>query len=140
MGACRAPAGENYANKPEDYVTIEKLIRSEGLDRRLTWKEVLMRIFGLIDRFKTRDELLDEEFQKFVAIHKPEPENIVRIRNYMHAYLTDAEVRRIIDAGNYAELASNPKLSLNDLLALDQWLRLVPAYIKEYISINTYLP
>ena len=131
---------ENYANKPEDYVTIEKLIRSEGLDRRLTWKEVLMRIFGLIDRFKTRDELLDEEFQKFVAIHKPEPENIVRIRNYMHAYLTDAEVRRIIDAGNYAELASNPKLSLNDLLALDQWLRLVPAYIKEYISINTYLP
>jgi len=64
----------------------------------------------------------------------------VRIRNYMHAYLTDAEVRRIIDAGNYAELASNPKLSLNDLLALDQWLRLVPAYIKEYISINTYLP
>ncbi|HOQ70120.1 MAG TPA: DEAD/DEAH box helicase family protein [Anaerolineaceae bacterium] len=131
---------ENYADKPEDYVTIEKLIRSEGLDRRLTWKEVLMRIFGLIDRFKTRDELLDEEFQKFVAIHKPEPENIVRIRNYMHAYLTDAEVRRIIDAGNYAELASNPKLSLNDLLALDQWLRLVPAYIKEYISINTYLP
>ena len=131
---------ENYANKPEDYVTIEKLIRSEGLDRRLTWKEVLMRIFGVIDHFKTRDELLEEEFQKFVAINKPEPENAVRIKNYMIAYLTDAEVRRIIDAGNYAELASNPKLSLNDLLALDDWLRLVPDYIKDYVSINTYLP
>jgi type I restriction enzyme R subunit len=130
---------ENYADKPEDYVTIEKLIKSEGLDRRLTWKEVLMRIFGMIDHFKTRDELLEEEFQKFVAINKPEPENAVRIKNYMIAYLTDAEVRKIIDSGNYAELASNPKLSLNDLLALDKWLRLVPAYIKDYIPINTYL-
>jgi type I restriction enzyme R subunit len=131
---------ENYADKPEDYVTIDKLIKSEGLDRRLTWKEVLMRIFGMIDRFKTRAELLDEEFQKFVSIHKPEPENVVRIKNYMIAYLTDAEVRQIIDSRNYADLADNPKLSLNDLLALDQWLRLVPDYIKEYIPINTYLP
>jgi len=130
---------ENYANKPEDYVTIEKLIKSEKLDRRLTWKEVLMRIFGMIDRFKTRDELLDEEFQKFVVVNKPEPENAVRIKNYMIAYLTDPEVRQIIDKGNYAELASNPKLSLNDLLALDQWLKLVPAYVKDYVPINTYL-
>jgi len=37
---------DRYANKPEDYVTIDKLIKSEGLDRRLTWKEVLMRILG----------------------------------------------------------------------------------------------
>jgi len=131
---------ENYADKPEDYVTIEKLIKSEGLDRRLTWKEVLMRIFGIIDRFKTRDELLEEEFQKFVAINKPEPENAVGIRNYMITYLTDAEVRKIIDSGNFADLASNPKLSLDDLLALDQWLKRVPAYIKDYVSINTYLP
>ena len=130
---------ENYADKPEDYVTIDKLIKSEGLDRRLTWKEVLMRIFGMIDRFKTRDELLEEEFQKFVAIHKPEPENAMRIRNYMIAYLTDAEVRRIIDSQQFAELADNPKLTLNDLLALDKWLRLVPAYIKDYVPINTYL-
>jgi len=115
------------------------LIKSEGLDRRLSWKEVLMRIFGMIDRFKTREELLEEEFQKFVAINKPEPENAVRIKNYMIAYLTDAQVRQIIDSGNYAELASNPKLSLNDLLALDKWLRLVPAYVKDYVPLNTYL-
>jgi type I restriction enzyme R subunit len=130
---------DNYANRPEDYVTIEKLIQSEGLDRRLTWKEVLMRIFGLIDRFKTRDELLDEEFQKFVAINKPEPEQALVIKNFMHAYLTDDEIRQIIDAGNYPALANNPKLSLNDLLALGEWLKRVPAYIKDYISINTYL-
>ena len=74
-----------------------------------------------------------------MAINKPESENTVRIRNYMIAYLTDPEVRKIIDEGNYAELASNPKLSLNDLLALDKWLKLVPDYVKDYVPINTYL-
>jgi len=131
---------DNYANKPEDYVTIEKLIKSEGLDRRLSWKEVLMRIFGMIDHIKTRDELLEEEFQKFVVINKPEPEQAMRIKNYLQAYLTDGEIRHIIDSRDYARLASNPKLSLNDLLALGKWRDQVPAYVKDYIALNTYSP
>jgi len=32
---------ERYENKPEEFITLEKLMRSENLDRRLTWKEVL---------------------------------------------------------------------------------------------------
>jgi type I restriction enzyme R subunit len=130
---------ENYANKPEDYVTIEKLIKSEGLDRRLSWKEVLMRIFGMIDHFKTRDELLEEEFQKFVAISKPEPAQAIPIKNFLLAYLTDARIREVIDSGNFAALASNPKLTLDDLRGLGEWVRLVPAYVKDYIPLNTYL-
>jgi len=130
---------DNYANKPEDYVTIEKLIKTEGLDRRLSWKEVLMRIFGIIDHFKTRDELLEEEFQKFVAVNKPEPEQAMPIRNFLQAYLTDAEIRQVIDTGNYAALASNPKLTLDDLRGLGKWLQLIPDYVKDYIPINTYL-
>ena len=132
---------DHYANKPEDYVTIEKLMKSEGLDRRLSWKEVLMRIFGQIDHFKTRDELLEEEFQKFVTINKPQPEKAMKIKNYLIAYLTDGEVRQIIDTGRYASLADNPKLSLDDLQSIGkQWIKAVPAYVRDYIPLNTYLP
>lgn len=132
---------DHYANKPEDYVTIEKLMKSEGLDRRLSWKEVLMRIFGQIDHFKTRDELLEEEFQKFVAINKPQPEKAMKIKNYLITYLTDGDVRQIIDTGRYASLADNPKLSLADLQSIGkQWIKAVPAYVKDYIPLNTYLP
>ena len=74
-----------------------------------------MRIFGMIDQFKTRDELLEEEFQKFVAINKPEPEYAVMLKNYLQAYITDAEIRKIIDSGEFAQLANNPKLTLDDL-------------------------
>ena len=132
---------ERYADKPEEFVTIEKLMRAENLDRRLTWKEVLMRIFGQIERFKTRDELLEEEFRKFVAINKPEAEQVLRLKNFLHAYLTDAEIRAIIDRKSYSDLAGNPKLSLADLQALGRkWIEGVPAYIKDYISLNTYTP
>jgi type I restriction enzyme R subunit len=131
---------DNYANRPEDYVTLEKLMKNEKVDRRLNWKEVLMRIFGLIDHFKTRDELLEEEFQKFVLVNKPEPENAVLIRNYLHAYITDAHIRQIIDSGNFPALADNPKLSLNDLKTLGKWRNLVPAYVKDYVPLNTYMP
>lgn len=131
---------DHYANKPEEYVTIEKLMKSEGLDRRLSWKEVLMRVFGQIDHFKTRDELLEEEFQKFVAINKPQPEKAMQIKNYLFAYLTDGAVREIIDSGKYPRLADNPKLSLDDLQAIGkQWIKAVPAYVKDYIPLNTYL-
>lgn len=131
---------DRYANKPEDYVTIDKLIQSEGLDRRLTWKEVLMRIFGMIDHFKSRDELLEEEFQKFVAIHKPAPEEIVPLRNYLIAYLTDPEIRKIINNGNFALLASNPKLSLEDLHKIKKrWIKEVPSYVNDYILVNPFI-
>ena len=131
---------DNYADKPEEYVTLEKLMRSEDLDRRLTWKEVLMRIFGLIDGFKNRDQLLTEEFQKFVVINKPAPEDTRRLQDFFTAYVTDESIRQIIDSGQYAQLADNPKLSLNDLQALRGWLKVVPAYVKDYIVLNTYLP
>ena len=130
---------DNYANKPEDYVTIEKLMKTENVDRRLSWKEVLMRIFGLIDGFKTRDQLLEEEFQKFVAVNKPEPENILLIKRFLNVYITDAEVRAIIDSGQFARLADNPKLSMADLKALKRWRERVPAYVKDYVVLNTYM-
>ena len=100
-----------------------------------------MRIFGQIDHFKSRDELLEEEFQKLVSINKPQPEKAMKIKNYLIAYLTDGDVRQIIDTGKYASLADNPKLSLADLQSIGkQWIKAVPAYVKDYIPLNTYLP
>lgn len=130
---------ERYENKPEDFVTLEKLMRNERMDRRLTWKEVLQRAFGLIDVFKPKDALLEEEFQKFVAIHKPENKYVLLVKNYLKAYITDDEIRKIVSSGEFARLATNPKLSLADYKALNGWREIVPEYVKDYVTINTYL-
>jgi len=130
---------ERYENKPEEFITLEKLMRAEHMDRRLTWKEVLQRAFGLIDGFKPKDALLEEEFQKFVAIHKPENEYVLLVKNYLKAYITDDEIRKIVSSGEFARLATNPKLSLADYKALNGWRQIVPEYVKDYVTINTYL-
>lgn len=129
---------ERYENKPEDFVTLDKLMRAENLDRRLTWVEVLQRIFGLIDSFKRKNDLLEEEYQKFVAIHKPDHRYALLIKNFLNAYITDSEIREIVKTGQFARLANNPKLTLAEFKALNGWRDVVPAYVNDYVPLNTY--
>ena len=85
-------------DRPEEYYTLDKLRKAAAVDRRLTLREILEKVFGLIPRFKSRDELLEEEFAKFVADHKPrEARSIPAIRTYFKAYVTNGYVRDIIE-------------------------------------------
>ena len=90
-------------DKPEEYYTLDKLRKAAAVDRRLTLREILEKIFDLIPNFKSKDELLEEEFAKFVADYKPdEAEAIPAMKNYFKAYITSDQVRIIIEnKGNY---------------------------------------
>ena len=127
-------------DKPEDYYTLDKLRKAASVDRRLTLREILERVFDLIPRFKSKDELLEEEFAKFVADHKPDKAGaIVPIKNYFKAYATDGYLRDIIDKRQFARLATNPAFSTTDFRAVPPKYRdLVPEYIKDYVSLNQF--
>ena len=127
-----------YENKPELFITLDKLKHSENLDRKLTWREVLEKIFGHIDKFKQKDELLNEEFDKFVSIYKPDNKHIIPIKNFMKAYITDAEIRDIVDSKEYSRFADNPKVNMADFRALNGWRDKIPQYVNDYIQLNTY--
>ncbi|HEX7608798.1 MAG TPA: DEAD/DEAH box helicase family protein, partial [Candidatus Cryosericum sp.] len=127
-------------DKPEEYYTLDKLRKAAAVDRRLTLREILEKIFGLIPRFKSKDELLEEEFAKFVADIKPdEAEAIPAIKTYFKAYLTSDQVRHIIESGSYTDLATNPYFSARDFRAVPAKYRaLIPNYIKDYVSLNQF--
>ena len=127
-------------DKPEDYYTLEKLRKAAAVDRRVTLREILEKVFDLIPRFKSKDELLEEEFAKFVADHKPDrAATIIPIKNYFKAYATDGYLRDIIDKRQFARLATNPAFSAADYRAVPQKYRdLVPEYIKDYVSLNQF--
>ena len=70
-------------DKPEEYYTLDKLVKSANLDRQLSLREILEKVFGLIPGFKSKDDLLEEEFSKFVADRKPDvPEAMPALKNY----------------------------------------------------------
>ncbi|MBK7766184.1 MAG: DEAD/DEAH box helicase family protein [Sulfuritalea sp.] len=129
-------------DKPEEYYTLDKLRKAAAVDRRLTLREILEKIFGLIPRFKSKDELLEEEFSKFVADRVPEqPSAIPAIKTYFKAYVTSNRVRDIIDSRQFTDLATNPYFTTHDFRAVPQPYRtLVPEYVKDYVALNQFAP
>ncbi|HSV72660.1 MAG TPA: DEAD/DEAH box helicase family protein [Chthonomonadales bacterium] len=129
-------------DKPEDFFTLERLRKAAGVDRRITLREIIEKVFGLIPRFKSKDEVLEEEFAKFVAGHVPEPPSAIpAIKHYFKAYVTSGQVRDIIDQRQYTDLATNPVLSTRDFRTVPERFRtLVPEYVKDYIPLNQFAP
>ena len=127
-------------DKPEEYYSLDKLRKAAAVDRRITLREILEKIFGLIPRFKSKDELLEEEFAKFVADHVPEsPSTIPAIKHYFKAYVTSGRVRDIIDHRQFTDLATNPMFSTKDFRAVPEKFRaIVPEYVKDYVSLNQF--
>jgi type I restriction enzyme R subunit len=123
-----------YINKPEEFYTAEKLGKALQVDRKITMQEILEHI--LFDsRIKLKDELLEDEFDKFMSIYKPVNADIVALKYFFKAYLIDAVVKQIIDSQDYTSLYHNPTLNMEDFLKVDEHMRsVIPEYINMYVK------
>ncbi|MFC2018728.1 DEAD/DEAH box helicase family protein [Chloroflexota bacterium] len=128
-------------DQPEEYYTLDKLRKAAAVDRRLTLREILEKIFGLIPSFKSKDELLDEEFAKLVADTKPEEAGAIpAIKTFFKAYITSDQIRQTIENGHFTDLATNPVFSTSDFRAVPRrYRRLIPEYVKDYVSLNQFV-
>ncbi|KKS55877.1 MAG: Type III restriction protein res subunit [Candidatus Magasanikbacteria bacterium GW2011_GWA2_42_32] len=125
--------------KPEDYFNMEKLRKAIKADRRITLKEFIEKIFGGITKFKAKDELLEEEFEKFVAIYKPTNENILSIKNFLKCYVADQEFRTIVENNQIQRLYTYPSFSAEEFNELGKYKKIVPEYVKDYVSLNSFM-
>lgn len=131
-------------DKPEEYFNLDKLRHAAGVDRRLSLREILEKVFGLISGFKSKDELLEDEFDKLLLDLSPEElaqhaDAIVTLKNYFKAYATDSRLRDIIEHKRFTELNVNPSFSMADFKAVPrEWRDRIPDYIKDYLSLNQF--
>ncbi len=129
---------KNILNKPEEYFTLEKLRSSIQIDRRVSMREIIEKIFGIIPYFKTKNELLDEEFDKFDSRYLPKEEYFNYAKTVFKAYILDAEFRTIIDNKNFALLNVSPYGEAFKKLPPD--LRnAIPEYIKDFVPLNKFV-
>ena len=126
--------------KPHEYYNLGKLRKAAAVDRRLTLREILEKIFGLIPRFKSKDELLEEEFAKFVADYKPEEAAAIpAMKHFFKAYVMSDQVRHIIDSRELTKLATNSLFTTPDFKAVPgKYREIIPEYIKDYVSLNQF--
>lgn len=127
-------------DKPSEYFTLEKLRKAARVDRKLTIREVIEKIFGIIPDFKSKDKLLDEEFDKFVSIYPVEEDkNVSALRYFFKAYIVDQDVRRIISESDFQSLHTHPVLTMDQYKAVDtEYRTLVPTYVKDYVDLKVF--
>lgn len=87
---------ETYLEKPVDYFTWDKLRRATGVDRRVTVREMLDKIFGAIPWFKSKKELVNDEFDSYMLTCGVPAGDYYEVRRFFETYLTDKDVRRAI--------------------------------------------
>lgn len=129
---------QNIFDKPEDYFNLDKLRNAAKVDRRLSLREIIEKIFGFIPYFKTKDELLNDEFEKFDSRYLPDERYFNLAKNYFKSYITDTEFRNIIENKKYPLLNTNPNGDVFRNLP-PELRKQIPDYIKDNISLNQFM-
>jgi type I restriction enzyme, R subunit len=130
---------DNIFNKPEDYFDLEKLRKSLDLDWRMPFRQMLEFIFGQTKGIKKKNDVLDEEFNKFISIHRPDSQYVQLAKRFFKAYVTDDQIRAIINKKEYAKLATSTVLSIQDVKQLNGWRDVIPEYVKDYVPLNNFM-
>lgn len=128
---------DKYEDKPQLFLNLEKIRKSENLDRRISWREFLERAFGLIDVFKSKDEKLEEECEKFISIYKPESKYIPHIKNYLKAYVSNEHFRNEINNKRFPREYAG--FTMAEYKELNGFRETVPEYVKDYVPVNVYM-
>lgn len=130
-------------DKPNDYINLDKIKRSLSIDRRISVREVLEYIFGMIPNIKMKNELLEDEFERFIDDNKSrfeEDVDIAAMRYYFKAYICDPKVRDVIDNKQYGELNVLSSFTMADFKAVTNgWKQWIPDYIKNYVPLNRFM-
>ncbi len=127
-------------DKPEEYFNMEKLRKAAKIDRKVSIREFVEKIFGIIPRFKSKDELLDEEFDKFISIYPPgEDVNLRALKYFFKAYIVDQDVRKIISAKDFQALQTHPTLTISQFKEVaPEYRQVIPDYVKDYVKIEQF--
>ncbi|MBY0426680.1 MAG: hypothetical protein K2Q22_13655, partial [Cytophagales bacterium] len=127
-------------DKPEEYFNLEKLRKSAKIDRKISIREMVEKVFGIIPKFKSKDELLEEEFDKFVSIYQPEEDvNLRALKYFFKAYIVDQDIRKIIETKDFHALQTNPTLTISQFKEVaTKYREVIPMYIKDYVNLERF--
>lgn len=126
-------------DKPEYFFNLEKLREGYKADRRLNIWEILDKIFGKIPRFRTKDELVEEEFEKFLVNESVSPELFYEIRDFFKMYVLDEEARMKINNRDFSHFAGDPVITEILQKIGPEKLKKIPEYIKDHVNFNRFM-
>ena len=98
---------EKVFEKTEEHFTIKNLEKALKVDRKVSAMDILLYGFGFTSRIKSKKEFIDEEFEKFDDIFSPEETIFESTKYFFETYISEPEVRELINSKNYALLRNH---------------------------------
>jgi type I restriction enzyme R subunit len=95
---------EYYENKPTEFITLDKIERMFAVDYKLTWKDVLNKIFYKLTRYPTREEKIKQAFAEFKQFAQISNEQLRDIEEIFKLYVTKKDFAKNIDDNNFPNL------------------------------------
>ena len=131
---------EKYLKQEGNHYTLDKLRRALKIDRKISIKEILDMIFNG-NEIKSKDVLLQEEFEKFIStIDISEVTDINALKYFFIAYITDPEVRQVVDTKDFTALNTISTLSKEDFVRVQPKMReAIPNYIRTYVPMDKFI-
>lgn len=125
-------AKTNIFDKPKHFLNLSGIRKIFGIDRRISVREFLEVAFGDKTGFEMKDELLETEWEKFMAVYPVDQEHYWPAKNFFKAYITDGDVRDIIKRNQPGDFNFSPSFDFSDYQKLNGYRELVPQYIHDY--------
>jgi type I restriction enzyme R subunit len=84
---------------------------------------------------------LSDEFDKFISTNNiADVKDMQALRYFFYAYISDPELRTIIDQQDFTELYHNATFNAEDFSRVDDSMKnTLPTYIKTYVPLNKFL-
>ena len=126
-------------DKPEEYFTLKNIEKALQTDRKLSIIDILLFGLGYTDKIKSKKEQLEEEFEKYDNEYSPSDEYFENTRYFFETYLTDEEVRDIVDKEEFARLNAHSSNLIEHIKLIPNNVReSLLSYIKNNIEIERF--
>lgn len=126
-------------DKPNHFINLQKIRKLFNVDRRVTVREFLQVAFGEKDGFESKDDLLESEWSKFMEVTPVDQEHYAPAKSFFKAYIVDKEVREIVENKQLAQLNFCHSFDFEEYQKLNGFKTAIPTYVKDYVSLNTFM-
>ncbi len=126
-------------DKPNHFLNLDKIKKAFNLDRRVSIREFLQVAFGQKESFEMKDDLLESEWSKFMEVNPVDQEHYAPVKSFFKAYIVDPQVREIIETKQLAQLHFCPSFDFEEYQKLNGFKTMIPTYVKDYVSLNTFM-
>ncbi|MEO6039787.1 MAG: DEAD/DEAH box helicase family protein [Saprospiraceae bacterium] len=131
----------NLFERPSEYWNMDKVQDLYEVDRRIRPEEILKKIFLPGYHIKTRSELAEEHFQRYITTAPVNGAKYEATKNLFSAYLLYDDIRHMFKSGDTSPLFSDLRLSIFDLRELGKDnIQQTINFIKDNVHLNLFEP